>query len=109
MERSVVVAQMTLTESFNDQPLEQEQPNEDAFEFSDDPDMDFASLTTKIRTRSQSRTKESSVPPAEPVKKQTKVKRGAKKADPDYGPRRRRKIVEVKKEELSDISDDDSL
>lgn len=112
VEKSAVINQMTLSESFHE-PLEKNQPmKEDDFEFSDNPDIDFETMQTRVRTRSQSRTKESSIPPAEPVKeparKQTRVKRGAKKADPDYGPRRRRKIVEVKEEQLSEISDDDT-
>lgn len=93
---------MTLTESFNeplDQPI-----NEDVFEFSDDPEMYYE--PAQVRTRSQSKTKEASLPPAEPVKpkvrKQAKVKRASKKADPDYGPRRRRKLVEVEEEEFSE-------
>lgn len=71
----------------------------DAFEFSD---VEIEEPLRK-RTRSQSRMKETSVPPAELETKVTKVRRGAKKVDAEKKPRRRRVI----KEETIELNTDD--
>lgn len=71
-------------------------------EFSDiDVDEEPIPLRTPGRTRSQSRIKETSMPPSEPVEKQKKVRRGAKAVGAEKQPRRRRRIVE-------ENTDDDS-
>lgn len=59
------------------------------------------------RTRSQSKTKETSMPPAEPTRKQTKVKRGTKKVDPDYEPRLRRRVIHEVHEPIGVDTDDE--
>lgn len=82
-----------------------EQANEINFEFSD-AEMELDEPIQK-RTRSQSRAKENSIPPADPVPKRTKVKRGSKKDDHEYEdkPRRRRHIKE--EPEPLEITDDE--
>jgi len=83
-----------------------EQANDINFEFSD-AEMELDEPIPK-RTRSQSRAKENSIPPAEPVLKHAKVKRASKKGDPEYAadkPRRRRRIKE--EPEPLEITDDE--
>lgn len=89
-----------------------EQMNEVNFEFSDiELELEEPVLT---RTRSQSRAKENSVPPtrpstADPTRK-SKVKRGAKKIDPDYveKPHRlRRRAINEEPEPAVFSTDDD--
>lgn len=76
------------------QPDIDEQMNEVNLEFSDaELELEIEEPITR-KTRSQSRVKENSMPPAEPILK-TKVKKGAKKIDPDYvGKTRRRRVIE---------------
>jgi hypothetical protein len=72
------------------------------YEFSD-PEIDLIEEPVAVvpRTRSQSRANDVPAPPPEPVKKQTRVKR-AKKIDPDYDPRPRRRIREADSIEYGD-------
>lgn len=76
--------------------------NEANYEFSD-PEIDLIEEPVAVvpRTRSQSRANDVPAPPPEPVKKQTRVKR-AKKIDPDYDPRPRRRIREADSIEYED-------
>lgn len=60
-------------------------------------DVDVDEEPIRSRTRSQSRVKETSMPPSEPVEKKKKVKRGAKTVGAEKQqpkPRRRRAIAE---------------
>lgn len=83
-----------------------EEVNDVNFEFSD-VELELEEPIPK-RTRSQSKAKENSMPPVEATRKQTKVKRGTKKVDPDYTekPRRRRPIIH-EEPEASDFNTDD--
>lgn len=60
------------------------------------------------RTRSQSKTKEmSTASTVEPTRKQTKVKRGTKKVDPEYEPRLRRRVIHEVHEPIDVDTDDE--
>lgn len=83
---------------------DEDEPMLDAYEFSDVElevgtkavyPVDYQENNEPIhkRTRGQSKTKETSVPPAEPSRRQAKVKRATKKNDPDYEPRLRRRMI----------------
>lgn len=87
--------------------LDQDEAMHDAYEFSDiefELGLEVEPEPMRKQTRSQSKTKERSLPPAEPAKKPTKVKRAAKKVDPDYEPRLRRRVIH---EEPIDVDTDD--
>lgn len=66
-------------------------------------DTDVDEEPIPLRTRSQSRIKETSMPPSEPVESKKKVKRGAKAvgAEKQQKPRRRRRIIEENTDEDS--------
>jgi hypothetical protein len=82
--------------------MDQDVPmHEENFEFSDvEPEQD----PNRKRTRSQSRIKENSVPPPEPVQKQKKVRRGAKAVDGVSQKPRRRRVIH---EEPAELNTDD--
>lgn len=84
---------------------EEEPMQEDNFEFSD-AEVAQDQEPVRTRTRSQSRAKENSVPPAEPLQKQKRVRRGTKKVvDTENEKPRRRRIIKVEPLELN--TDDD--
>lgn len=94
--RGVTPAPSTVTSIAS--PSEIDEPMQtDVFEFSDveieDP--------IRKRTRSQSRMKETSVPPAEPVKKQTRVRRTTKKSESENQPTKLRRRA-IKEEPITD-------
>lgn len=71
-----------------------------------EPNFEFSDVELeqpiRTRTRSQSRIKEAPVPPPEPVVKQKKVRRGAKKVEGELQKPRRRRVI---REEVN--TDDD--
>jgi hypothetical protein len=85
-----------------DEPMYQQ----DTFEFSDvEPEPE----PIRKRTRSQSRAKENSIPPAplppaEPLHKEKKIRRNAKKVDGEAQKIRRRRVI---REEPAEINTDD--
>jgi hypothetical protein len=95
-------APSTATSIVSASDLDEPMHDADAFEFSD---VEVEEPIQK-RTRSNSRMKDSSMPPEGPPQKQTKVRRGAKKVDAEAAakkPRKRRVI----REETIDINTDD--
>ena len=105
--REIVPRQLTPAPVYVPQQDFDEPMNEVNFEFSD-IELEVEEQII-VRTRSQSKAKENSEPPAEPFRKQKKVKRAAKKHDPDYKakPHRRRPLIEEEPEPNEFNTDDE--
>jgi hypothetical protein len=92
--RGVTPAPSIVSPSDIDEPMQT-----DVYEFSD---VEIEEPIRQSRTRSQSRMKETSVPPAEPEKKQPRVRRTSKKPESETAPTKLRRRRAIKEEPITD-------